>query len=51
MSAPHPKPDGKDNIGITLSLDYVFVNDEEGEDHDLPGVLIIWDVQSIRKVQ
>ena len=43
VSAPHPKPDKKEKIGITVSMDYCFMNGEEDEDPSLPGVLIIWD--------
>ena len=43
VHSPHPKPDDKEKIGITISMDYCFmVDDDEGEE-DLPGVLIMWD--------
>ena len=34
---------GKEKFGITISLDYCFMNGEGDEDPDLPGVLGIWD--------
>ena len=40
-SSPHPAPDGREKIGITISLDYCFMADEEEE--GLPGVLVLWD--------
>ena len=43
VSSPHPKPDGKEKIGITISLDYCFMSGEGDEDPDLPGMLIVWD--------
>ena len=43
VSTPHPKPDGKENIGITMRLDYCFMNGDVDEDRDPPGMLIIWD--------
>ena len=42
VSAPHMKSDGKGKIGITISMDYCFMVDEEKED-DLPEVLVMWD--------
>ena len=43
VATPHPKPDGKEKIGITVSMDYCFMQGEEDEDPNLPGVLIMWD--------
>ena len=43
VSSPHVKPDKKEKIGITISMDYCFMNGEEDDDPSLPGVLIIWD--------
>ena len=40
-SSPHPAPDGREKIGITISLDYCFMADEVEE--GLPGVLVLWD--------
>ena len=42
VSSPHQRPDKKEKIGITVSMDYCFMNEEEKED-DIPSVLIIWD--------
>ena len=43
MSTPHARPDKKEKIGITLSMVYWFMNDEDDDNPSLPGVLIIWD--------
>ena len=43
VSSPHVRPDKKEKIGITISMDYCFMNGEEDDDPSLPGVLIIWD--------
>ena len=43
MSSPHPRPDKKEKIGITISMDYCSMNVEEDDDPSLPGILIIWD--------
>jgi hypothetical protein len=37
------RPDKKEKIGITISMDYCVMNGEEDDDPSLPGVLIIWD--------
>ena len=43
VSSPQVRPDKKETIGITVSMDYCFLNGEEDEDPSLPGVLIVWD--------
>lgn len=42
VSSPHQKPDKEEKIGVTVSMDYCFMNSEE-KDEDTPGVLVIWD--------
>ena len=42
VSSPHQKLDKKEKIGITISMDYCFMNDDEKEE-DTSGPLVIWD--------
>ena len=43
MSSPHVRSDKMEKIGITVTMDYCFMNGKEDEDPSLPGVLIVWD--------
>ena len=36
------RPDRKEKIGITISMDDCFMNGDEDDDPSLPGVLVIW---------
>ena len=42
MSSPHPRPDKKEKIGITISMDYCFMSGED-DDPSLTGISIMWD--------
>jgi len=49
VSSPHVKAEKKEKIGITISIDYCFMNGEEDDDPSLPGVLIMWQRRSTEK--
>ena len=43
VSSPHPRPERREKIGITISMDYCFMNGAEDDDPSLPGILMMWD--------
>ena len=40
VSSPHPTPEKKETIGITIRMDYCVMSGEEDDDPSLPGIRI-----------